>query len=217
MRLILIGPPGSGKGTQAKLLSQRRGLLHFSTGDILREAVENDTPEGRKAKPFMANGQLVPDQVVNDIVHDRFRGPDKPRKFVLDGYPRTLAQALTLDTVLAEQALGLSAVVFLNVDDEEIVRRLGNRWTCPNPACQAVYHAVFKPPKRASQCDVCQTALIQREDDKPATIRKRLQVFHDCHDDIVRHYQQQDLLIEVTGRGAIETIYADIVKSLQAP
>src|SRR6516162_2972564 len=214
MRLILIGPPGSGKGTQAKLLSQRMGLLHFATGDILREAVEKDTPEGRKAKPFMTSGQLVPDMIVNDIVNARFRGQNKPQKFVLDGYPRTLAQALSLDAVLKEQALDLDAVIFLNVDDEEIVHRLGNRWTCPNSACKAVYHSVFNPPKIAGTCDLCHTALQQREDDKPATIRKRLQVFHDCYDELLRHYQRQGLLVEVPGRGDIESIHADIVKSL---
>lgn len=214
MRLIFIGPPGSGKGTQAKLLSQRLGLLHFSTGDILRDAVENDSPKGRKAKPFMSNGQLVPDALVNDIVNARFRGPNKTQKFVLDGYPRTLAQALSLDAVLKEQMLPLNAVIFLNVEDDEIVHRLGNRWTCPNSACKAVYHAVFNPPKTAGQCDLCQATLYQRDDDKPATIRKRLQVFHDCYDELLRHYREQGLLIEVAGRGDIESIYADIVKAL---
>lgn len=214
MRLILIGPPGSGKGTQAKLLTERLGLVHFSTGDILREVIEKGTPEGRKAKPYIASGQLVPDELVNDIVKARFRGAGKPQKFVLDGYPRTLAQAQALDPVLREQALDLDAVVFLNVEDDEIVRRLGNRWTCPNSMCKAVYHAVFKPPKAAGLCDLCGTALYQRDDDKPATIRKRLQVFHDCHDAILAHYRQQGLLVEVPGSGDIEAIYGSIVKML---
>ncbi len=216
MRLILIGPPGSGKGTQAKLLSQRLGLLHFSTGDILRDAIAKDTSEGRKARPFMANGQLVPDALVNDIVNGRFQGAGKPQKFVLDGYPRNLAQAQALDSVLAEQGLLLDVVVLLSVEDDEIVRRLGNRWTCPNSACKAVYHTFFKPAKIEGQCDLCQTSLYQREDDKPATIRKRLQVFHQTYDDLLRHYQKQGLLIEVPGRGDIEAIYADITKALGA-
>jgi adenylate kinase len=215
MRLIFIGPPGSGKGTQAKLLSQRKGFLHFSTGDILRDAVEKDTPEGRKAKPFMTSGQLVHDELVNDIVNARFRGHNKPQKFVLDGYPRTLAQAHCLDKVLKEQSLDLNAVIFLNVGDDEIVRRLGNRWTCPNSVCKAVYHTVFNPPKVAGECDLCHTALYQRDDDKPATIRKRLQIFHKCYDDLLRHYQKQGLLVEVAGRSDIEAIYADIVKALE--
>ncbi|MBM3995577.1 MAG: adenylate kinase [Planctomycetes bacterium] len=215
MRLILIGPPGSGKGTQAKLLSENLRLFHFATGDVLREAIEKDTSEGRKAKPFMTAGQLVPDAIVNEIVAAQFRGSDKPRDFVLDGYPRTIAQAIALDHVLAEQSLGLDAVVFLNGDDEEIVRRLGNRWTCPNTMCNAVYHALFKPAKVAGKCDLCQTPLYQRDDDKPATIRKRLQVFHECHDAILRHYRDQNLLIEVCGSGDIEAIHAKLVNTLR--
>jgi adenylate kinase len=189
-------------------------LLHFSTGDILRDAVEKDTPEGRKAKPFMTQGQLVPDELVNEIVRARFRGPNKPQKFVLDGYPRTLAQALALDVVLGEQALALDAVVFLHVDDDEIVHRLGNRWTCPNSTCKAVYHTDFNPPRVAGTCDLCATALYQRDDDKPATIRNRLRVFHETYDDLVRHYRKQGLLREVPGQGDIESIHADIVKAL---
>jgi adenylate kinase len=192
------------------------GLLHFATGDVLREAVEKGTPEGRKAKPFMTSGQLVPDEIVNDIINARFRDPTKPQQFVLDGYPRTLAQALSLDAVLTEQALDLDAVILLSVDDDEIVHRLGNRWTCPNSACKAVYHAFFNPPKRAGVCDLCHTALHQRDDDKPATIRKRLQVYHEFNDALIRLYRNKGLLIEVPGRGDIESIYADIIKSLSA-
>lgn len=217
MRLILIGPPGSGKGTQAKLLRDRLGLVHVSTGDILRAAIERDTPEGRKAKSFMNAGNLVPDELVNDIVRVRFRGPERPAKFVMDGYPRNLAQAIACDAVLKEQGLRLNAAVFLDVADEEIVRRLGQRWTCPNPTCKAVYHTAFKPPKVAGQCDLCQSELMQRDDDKPDTIRKRLQVFHELHDDIVAHYQKQGLLVRVPGIGDVEAIYAKIMKSLGAP
>jgi adenylate kinase len=214
MRLIFIGPPGSGKGTQAKLFSQRQGLSHVSTGDILREAVEKDTPEGRRAKEYMTTGRLVPDEIVNDIVNARFRGPHKPTNFVLDGYPRTLPQALTLDAVLKDEGLGLDAVVLFDVADDEIVHRLGNRWTCPNSACKAVYHTVFKPPKVAGKCDLCGTELHQREDDKPATIRNRLQVYHDTHDELLDHYKKQGLIREVAGRGDIEAIYVGIVKAL---
>lgn len=216
MRLILIGPPGGGKGTQAKLLCERLSLAHFSTGDILREAVAKETPEGRRAKSFMTTGQLVPDELVNDIVRARLRGAGKAAEFVMDGYPRTLAQAVAFDAVLKEEKAPLNAVVFLNVEDEEIVRRLGQRWTCPNPLCGAVFNAAFMPPKVAGHCDLCQSELFQREDDKPATIRKRLQVFHALHDDILRHYQKQGLLIELRGVGDIETIYAGIVKALTA-
>ena len=217
MRLILIGPPGSGKGTQAKLLSAGLGLLHYSTGDILRAAIEKDTPEGRRAKSYMSNGQLAPDDLVNDIVNARFRAADKPTRFVMDGYPRNHAQALSFDGVLKEQGLDLTAVISLLVGDEEIVHRLGgNRWTCPNPTCKAVYHAVLNPPRVAGECDLCHAALYQRDDDKPATIRKRLQVFHESNDEIVQHYRDQGLLIEIPGLGDIESIYGEIVKSLKS-
>jgi adenylate kinase len=214
MPLILIGPPGGGKGTQAKLLSERLGLTHFSTGDILRDAVEKNTPLGAQAKTFMTAGQLVPDALVNDMVSARLCCKDEPAKFVMDGYPRNMAQALAFDAVLKKQGLRPDAVIFLKVEDEEIVRRLGQRWTCPNPACKAVYHTAFKPPKVSGACDQCHSPLHQRDDDKPETIRRRLQVFHDLHDAVLEHYQKQGLLIEVPGSGPIETIYAAIVKAL---
>jgi adenylate kinase len=214
MRLILIGPPGSGKGTQAKLLSERLGLIHFSTGDILRDAVAKDTPDGRRAKVFMHAGQLVPDALVNDIVRSRFLGPDKPQKFVMDGYPRTLAQVIAFDAVLKNAALPLSAVIFLKVEDAEIVRRLSGRWSCPNPTCKAIYHMVSKPPKVSGVCDLCQSVLVQRDDDKAETILNRLEVFHKLHDDILRHYQNQGLLVEVLGTGDVEAIYKKIIQAL---
>jgi adenylate kinase len=215
MRLIFIGPPGSGKGTQAKLLCERLGLVHFSTGDILRDAVAKDTAEGRRAKTFMSAGQLVPDDLINDIVRALFHAGDRPEKFVMDGYPRTLAQAVAFDAMLKEAGIALSAVMFLNVDDEEIVRRLGQRWTCPNPTCGAVFNAAFLPPRVAGKCDLCQSELHQREDDKPATIRRRLQDFHRLHDAILHHYQKQGLLVEVPGSGDVEAIHAAIVKALK--
>jgi adenylate kinase len=216
MRLILIGPPGCGKGTQAKLLGDRLGTAHFSTGDILRAAVAKDTADGRKAKAFMNQGQLVPDELVNDIVRARFQEADKPLKFVMDGYPRTHAQAIAFDKVLSDVTLPLDGVVFLNVADEEIVRRLSGRWSCPNPSCKAIYQLVSQAPKVVGVCDRCQSKLVQRDDDKPETIRKRLEVFHSLHDDIMRHYQNQGLLIEVPGAGDVEAIYASVIKGLGA-
>ena len=214
MRLIFIGPPGSGKGTQAQLLSKRLGLVHFATGDILRDAVANDTPEGRKATSYMAAGQLVPDAIVIDIVNARLRAKDRPAKFIMDGYPRTLVQANSFDLVLKEQGLELDAVVFLNVEDDEIVRRNSARWTCINPECKATYNTLSKPPRVAGRCDLCQHLLQRREDDKPETIRRRLQVFHEQADGILDHYRRQGRLIEVPGVGDIEAIYASIVKAL---
>lgn len=214
MRLILLGPPGSGKGTQAKLLSQRLGVVHISTGDILRQAIDQQTPEGKLAQPYMAKGNLVPDEVVNEIVAALFRRPDCPKDFVLDGYPRTVEQARALDDVLNRQKLHLDAVIFLAVDDAEIIKRLSGRWNCPNPHCRATYNAFNKMPRVDNLCDECQSPLVQREDDREETVRQRLQVFHKVNEALLKHYRDQGLLIEVTGTGDIETIYKEIDKKL---
>jgi len=213
MRLILIGPPGSGKGTQAVLLSQRLGLAHISTGDMLRDAIRRGTPAGLQAQPFVTSGQLVPDDLVNQIIADYFRRDDRPEKFVMDGYPRTLPQAMAFEQILRQQFLGLDAVVLLEVDDEEIVRRNTGRLVCPH--CGWSYHLTFKPPRAAGICDNCGTKLIQREDDKEETVRRRLQVFHQTHGELLDHYRRMGLLRQVEGTGDIETIYANIVKALQ--
>jgi adenylate kinase len=216
MRLIFIGPPGSGKGTQAKLLSQRLGLRHFSTGDILREAILRQTPEGRLASPYVSTGRLVPDEIVNEIINARFRAKDRPECFVMDGYPRTVPQADSFDQALRAHGMGLDAVISLKVDDDEIVRRLGGRWNCPNPRCGATYHTVFKPPRRPGVCDVCGTPLMQRDDDKPETVVKRLQIFHALYAELLEDYRKRGLLVEVPGVGDIETIYAAILRALEA-
>jgi adenylate kinase len=212
MRLILIGPPGSGKGTQANLLGDRLGLVHIATGDILREAIRLGTPAGKKADPFVNNGKLVPDDLVNELVADRFRRDDRPERFVMDGYPRTLAQAASFDQVLRQQFLNLTAVVVLKVDDPEVLRRLGGRWICPN--CNATYHLTKKPPRVPGICDVCSTKLIQREDDKEETIRRRLDVYRQNTLELIPHYQRQGLVREVPGEGEIDKIYNNIVQVL---
>ena len=217
MRLIFIGPPGSGKGTQAKLLSQRRGLVHFSTGDIIRDAIAQKTPEGRRADTFVHAGQLVPDDVVNDIVNSRFRPPNRISKFVMDGYPRNVDQAKSFDALLKELKLPLDAVLFLNVDDRDLIDRLSSRWNCPNPTCKVTYNTLSKPPRRPGVCDLCGTALVQRDDDKPETIRQRLKVFHDVNDELVAHYRRQGLVRDVPGTGDIETIYQNIMAALPKP
>ncbi|MCI0684369.1 MAG: adenylate kinase [Gemmataceae bacterium] len=217
MRLIFTGPPGSGKGTQAKLLSQRLGLVHFSTGDIIRDAIAHGTPEGRRAQAYVHAGQLVPDDVVNDIVNSRLRAPDRPARFIMDGYPRSLGQAESFDALLKELNLPLDAVLFLNVDDGPLIDRLSARWTCPNPTCKATYNTLSKPPRRPGVCDECGTALVQRDDDRPATIRRRLKVFHEGNDELMAHYRRQGLVIDVPGAGDIETIYQNIVSALPRP
>lgn len=210
MRLILVGPPGSGKGTQAQLLAQRQNLVHISTGDILREAVRLGTPAGVRARSYMESGRLAPDDLVNEVVADRFRRDDRPDSFVMDGYPRTLAQAASFDQVLRQQFLDLTAVVLLLVDDSVIVSRMAGRRTCPK--CQATYHVVNKPPRRAGVCDLDGTALVQRPDDKEETVRERLRVYHQSTAELIPHYRQQGLLREVPGEGEIETIYTTILQ-----
>jgi adenylate kinase len=214
MRLILLGPPGGGKGTQARLLSQRLGLVHIGTGDILREAVRLNTSAGQLARPFIATGQLVPDDLVNEMIADRFRRDDRPDRFVMDGYPRTLAQAASFDQVLGQQFLNLNAVVELLVDVEEIVSRLSGRWSCPFPNCMATYHTVHKPPRVPGICDEDGTPLVQREDDREETVRRRMVVYHQNTEALVDYYRRQGLLRQVSGVGEIEKIYANIIRVL---
>jgi adenylate kinase len=215
MRLILFGPPGGGKGTQAKLLCEPLGLEHIGTGDILRQAMAHMTPLGKRARPYVDNGLLVPDDLVNELMAERFRRKDRPENFVMDGYPRTVAQAAAFDQVLRQQFLTLDAVVLLLVEDEEIIRRLAGRWSCPFPGCQRTYHTIHKPPKRPGFCDADGTLLIQREDDKEATIRQRLQVYHGNIAQLIPHYRAQGLLREVNGQGPIEKVHQQIMQVLR--
>lgn len=205
MRLILLGPPGSGKGTQAKLLSNNFGLTHIGTGDILREAVRQNTPLGKLAETYIKNGQLVPDNLVNEVITERFRRDDRPERFVLDGYPRTLAQANSFDAVLREQFLNLSDVLLFEVDDEEIVRRMTGRLSCPN--CKRTFHQENNPPRVTGICDACGTALIQRTDDQEQTVRERLKVYHENTEGLASYYEKQALLRRISGIGAIDEIY----------
>ncbi len=213
MRLILLGPPGSGKGTQAKLLGERLHLTQIGTGDILRDAVKRGTPAGKLAEPYVVSGKLVPDSLVNDLVNDRFRSDDRVENFLLDGYPRTLAQAASFDQVLRQQFLDLDAVILLLVSDEEIVYRLSGRTVCPR--CKASYHVENKPPRVAGKCDECGETLVLRQDDHEETVRERLRVYHNNTAQLIPHYRSQGLLREVSGLGTIEEVYANILQLLK--
>lgn len=213
MRLLLIGPPGSGKGTQAKLLSQRLGLAHIATGDMLRTAKKLGTAAGKKAAPFLDTAQLVPDELVNEVVAERLRS-ERTEQFVFDGYPRTAAQAAFLDDLLRELGLNIEAVVFLNVEDEEIVRRGSGRRICPKD--QTPYHIVSNPPKKEpGKCDVCGTPLVLRDDDREDKIRKRLREYRDMTLELKPYYLKQGVEKEIQGQGDIEAIYQGILKAIR--
>lgn len=212
MRLVLLGPPGSGKGTQAHLLQQRCGLSHISTGDILRDAVRHNTPLGQVARPYMEQGRYVPDDVVNGIIAERFRSPDRPARFVLDGYPRTRPQAEALDAVLAEVGLPLDRVISLQVPDEEIVQRISGRRSCPQ--CAAIYHIPRHPPQRDELCDQCGTPLVQRADDREEAVRERLRIYHATLPAVLDFYRQQGKLLEVEGLGEPHVVFARMQQAL---
>jgi adenylate kinase len=212
MRLILLGPPGSGKGTQAKLLSKDLGLEHLATGDLLAEAIRQRTPAGEQARPFYEAGQLVPDAQVNNLIAERFAREDRPRHFILDGYPRTLPQAAALDAILRQHCLDLTDVVELVVPDDELVRRALGRRVCPNPSCKAIYHLESKPPRVPDVCDNCGSRLVQRGD--TYAVQARLDVYHKTTAELIEHYRRLGLLRPVNGTGPIAQIYATIRKVL---
>jgi adenylate kinase len=215
MRLILLGPPGCGKGTQAALLCRRHRLEHIGTGDLLRQAIREHTPAGERARPFIEAGKLAPDDLVNDLIAERFGREDRPERFVMDGYPRTLAQAAAFDQVLRQQFLDLTAVVLLMVSDEEIVRRLSGRGSCPKPGCKATYHTESNPPRVPGVCDYCGTALVQRDDDKMEIVRARLIVYHKNTEQLIPHYRAQGLLHEAVGEGDIDQVYHNVMTALK--
>jgi adenylate kinase len=212
--LILLGPPGVGKGTQAKLLIDRFGIPQISTGDILRAAVKELTPMGVKAKGFMDSGALVPDAVVIGIVEERLAQEDCAKGFILDGFPRTVGQADALSQVLSGMGRVIDHVVSLSVDKGELLKRLTGRRACPK--CGAVYHLEFAPPKSAGLCDVCACELFQREDDKEATILHRLNVYEEQTAPLIAYYDNSGLLRSVDGLGSVEGVQSEILSRIQA-
>ena len=214
MRLVLVGPPGSGKGTQAKRLVRTLNLSYVGTGDILREAIALRTPVGIDAEPLIKRGLLVPDPVVNEVVAELFRGPFRPERFVLDGYPRTYAQAVAFDALMRQQFLKLDAVINLAISDDDVVNRISHRRICSNPACGASYHLFAAPPRVPGVCDICGSALMLRDDDKEETVRRRLEEFHKNTDALLMHYQRQGLVRTISALDPVDTITANILASL---
>lgn len=214
MKLILLGPPGAGKGTQSKYLMDNCSIPQISTGDILRAAVKSQTAMGLKAKAFMDAGALVPDEVVIGIVRDRLQEKDCAQGFILDGFPRTVPQADALQQVLADLGKELDVVISLRVDNEALVERLTGRRTCA--ACGRGYHVRFDPPRVESVCDDCGGALRQRDDDREETIRQRLQVYDLQTAPLIAYYRDRELLAEVDGMATIDDVQQQIMLLLQA-
>ena len=204
MNLILLGPPGCGKGTQAKILIDTYHIPQISTGDILREAIKKESPLCIEAKTHMDQGSLVPDHLVIKIIEERLKQADCNRGFVLDGFPRTVAQAEALDTTLSEMGSKLEYVFSIEVDDGELIRRLTGRRVCRK--CGESYHIEFNPPRQEGLCDSCQGKLYQRDDDKEETIRNRLKVYQDQTSPLINFYRRKDVLHSMDGVGSIEEI-----------
>ncbi len=208
MNLILLGPPGAGKGTQAKKMVDAYGIPQISTGDMLREAVKNKTQLGMEAKKFMDAGQLVTDEVVIGLVEERLTKPDTDKGFMLDGFPRTVPQAEALDKVLANLKKDINHVVSIEVANEELMGRLTGRRTCK--ACGAGFHVIFDPPKTEGKCDKCGGELYQRDDDNEATVSNRLKVYDSQTKPLIDYYQGKGLLRPIDGVGAIDDIFGRV-------
>jgi len=212
-RIILLGAPGSGKGTQARQLAGEWGVPQIATGDMLREAAAQGSPLGLEAKRHMDSGALVPDGVVIGLVAERLGRPDAKAGFVLDGFPRTVTQAEALDRLLGEQGLPLERVVFLDVSREELLRRLTGRRVCRQ--CGTAYHLVSAPPRTADRCDLCQGDLYQRADDAPAAVARRLDVYEKQTAPLLAYYERRGLLAAVRGEGAMDGVTAGIRKAVR--
>jgi adenylate kinase len=215
MRVIFLGPPGVGKGTQADFIAQKYEIPKLSTGDLLRESVANETTLGKEAKGYMNRGELVPDAVVVGLVEEKLSSPECQKGFLLDGFPRTEAQADQLSSYLASTGKGLDQVVYFSLSKDEIIRRISGRRSCPE--CKAVYHLESVPPKHAGICDVCGKSLVQRNDDKPETVESRLTVYQEQTAPLVEYYKTRNILGELDGAGSVSAVQERLVALLAQP
>jgi adenylate kinase len=212
MRLVFLGAPGVGKGTQADKISAQYGVVKISTGDLLREAVRNRTTLGLEAKSYMDQGKLVPDSVVIGLVRDKLTDPAYAKGFILDGFPRTVAQAEALATVLDERRIRLDRVINFDVSRTEIVKRLSGRRSCPK--CQATYHVEFAPSKNGTSCDRCGEALVQRSDDQREAIETRLKVYEEQTAPLISYYDTKNMLSHLDSAGSVDSVYQNLTKVL---
>ena len=214
MKIIMLGAPGAGKGTQAKQIAAKYQIPHISTGDIFRANIKNGTELGKKAKEYMDQGLLVPDELTCDLVMDRISQDDCANGFVLDGFPRTIPQAEALDAALTKVGAKMDFAIDVDVPDSHIVNRMSGRRACLN--CGATYHVVAIPPKKEGICDTCGKELVLRDDDKPETVQKRLDVYHDQTQPLIDYYKNQGILKSVDGTVPMEEVFANIVEILGA-
>lgn len=213
MNLIMLGPPGAGKGTQAAMLAKRLGIPHVASGDLFREALQAKTELGLKAKSYMERGELVPDEVTIAMIRERLLQPDCDEGMILDGFPRTIEQAEALKGLLAEQGKTIEAALFIDAPEEELVRRLSSRWTCRT--CQAVYNVISNPPREKGKCDVCGGELYQRIDDEPDTVRNRIRVYWDQTSPLIDYYRHEGLLTTIESEGGIDHVHEKILSALR--
>lgn len=211
--LVLLGGPGAGKGTQAERLAETLEIPQVSTGDLFRENLKNETELGLLAKGYMERGELVPDEVTVGMVRERLSRPDATRGVILDGFPRTIAQAEALEALLAELGHGLSVVPYIKVPEDVLLARLAGRWTCR--ACGAMYHQLFSAPQKEGVCDRCGGELYQRPDDTPETQKHRIEVYFEQTAPLIDYYRKKGLLVEVDGKPGIEEIQAELLAILQ--
>ena len=214
MKIIMLGAPGAGKGTQAKKIAEHYGIPHISTGDIFRANIKNGTELGKKAKEYMDQGPLVPDELTCDLVMDRIQQDDCVNGFVLDGFPRTIPQAKALDAALEKLGQHMDVAIDVDVPDENIVNRMSGRRACLD--CGATYHVVSLPPKTEGKCDHCGSDLVLRDDDKPETVQKRLSVYHEQTQPLIDYYKNQGILKSVDGTQPMEAVFTAITDILGA-
>ena len=214
MKIVMLGAPGAGKGTQAKMIAEKYSIPHISTGDIFRANIKNGKELGKKAKSFIDKGQLVPDELTLDLIMDRFKEDDCKNGYVLDGFPRTIPQAEALDEALKANGEKVDFAIDIDVPDENIVRRMGGRRACVN--CGATYHIVYSPTKVEGKCDKCGEELIVRDDDKPETVLSRLEVYHNQTQPLIDYYNEQGILKSVDGTIDMKDVFNEIVKILGA-
>ncbi|MCT4355786.1 adenylate kinase [Streptomyces sp. Je 1-79] len=214
MRIVLVGPPGAGKGTQAAFLAKNLGIPHISTGDLFRANISKGTELGMKAKAYMDAGDLVPDEVTIGMAKDRMEQADAVNGFLLDGFPRNVAQAEALDVVLKAEDMQLDAVLDLEVPEDEVVKRIAGRRTCRNDSAH-VFHVMYNQPKAEGVCDVCGGELYQRPDDSEETVRKRLEVYHTQTEPIIDYYRAQNLVVTISALGKVEEVTAKAMAALK--